>query len=73
MDVLESTKITKITTQVLTECITKARYYIKKRKPDIAAQYTALGEHAIKSRTSHEANMYKVMLESLNTINELTK
>lgn len=73
MDVLETIKINAIRDEVLTECIKKGRYYIKKRKPDIAAQYTTLGEEVQKARNSREALNYKVILNSLNAINSLIR
>lgn len=73
MDVLETIKVNNIRNEVLTECIKKGKYYIKKRKPDIAAQYTTLGEEVQKARNSREALNYKVILNSLNLINSLIR
>lgn len=73
MDVLETIKVNNIRSEVLTECIKKGKYYIKKRKPDIAAQYATLGEEVQKARNSREALNYKVILNSLNLINSLIR
>lgn len=73
MDVLEVLKRNNLVLEIMNECIKQARQYIKKRKPDIANQYTALAMHAREVNTSKEAMYYKTMLVSLNTINELCK
>lgn len=73
MDVLETIKVNNIRSEVLAECIKQGRYYIKKRKPYIAEQYTTLGEEVQKARNSREALNYKVILNSLNAINSLIR
>lgn len=72
MDVLERIKIDTGKANVTGECIKQARYYIKKRKPDIANQYTTLAEHVERAKTSREVSHYKVILDALNVINDLT-
>lgn len=71
MDVLERIKIDTTIATVIEECIKQAKHYLKKRKPDIANQYTTLAERVQKAHTLKEAKMYEVVLRSLGIINEI--
>ena len=73
MDVLEVLKRNNLGLEIMNECIKQARHYIKKRKPDIANQYTALAMKAREIGTYKEMQYYKVVLESLNFVNSLEK
>lgn len=73
MDVLEVLKRNNLGLEIMNECIKQARHYIKKRKPDIANQYTTLAMKAREIETYKEMEYYKVVLESLNFVNSLEK
>lgn len=71
MDVLERIKIDTTTITVTGDCIKQAKHYLKKRKPDIADQYTTLAEKIQKAQTVKEVKMYELILRSLDIINEI--
>ena len=74
MDVLEVLKRNNLGLEIMNECIKQAQHYIKKkRKPDIANQYTSLAMKAREIETYKEMQYYKVVLESLNFVNSLEK
>lgn len=70
MDVLERRKINTAKSYVEEESIKQAKHYIKKRKPDIAEQYTTIAESVQKVTTLSEVMYFKVVLASLNAIND---
>lgn len=71
MDALTRRKLDTTIEDVTGECIKQAKQYLKKRKPDIANQYTTLAERVQKAHTLKEAKMYELVLRSLDIINEI--
>lgn len=71
MDALTKRKLDTTIEDVTGECIKQAKHYLKKRKPDIANQYTTLAERVQKAHTLKEAKMYELVLRSLDIINEI--